>query len=143
MEISLDTLPAYARTFVESIPKEKQQVAYVVGLEGELGAGKTTFVQEVARIFGIEGRVTSPTFVVLKTYPIEHGSFKRLVHADLYRLHQDDPDTIGWSEYVKDPENLILAEWPFRIHGGIPKGIRVLSFSVLGEDRRLVEERTV
>lgn len=143
MEISLSTLPAYARAFVENLPRQKQEAAYVVGLEGELGSGKTTFVQEVARIFGIEGRVTSPTFVVLKMYPIDRAPFKRLVHVDLYRLHTDDPDTIGWSEYVKDPENLILAEWPLRIHGGIPKGTRVLSFSVLGEDRRLIEERTV
>lgn len=143
MEISLSTLPAYARAFVESIPKQTPGGAYLVGLEGELGAGKTSFVQEVAKILGIEGRVTSPTFVVLKTYSIARAPFTHLVHADLYRLHKDDPDTIGWSEYMKDPKNLILAEWPERIHGGMPKGTRVISFSVIGDDRRRVEERTV
>src|ERR1700739_2778621 len=66
--------------------------ATVVTLSGDLGAGKTTFVQAAANALGIEENVTSPTFVIEKIYQlpkksdVRHRFFKRLVHVDAYRL---------------------------------------------------------
>ncbi|TAJ15182.1 tRNA (adenosine(37)-N6)-threonylcarbamoyltransferase complex ATPase subunit type 1 TsaE [Patescibacteria group bacterium] len=136
MQVTLDTLPSFVSDFVRNFPKGKLGNAYVVGLKGDLGAGKTTFVQAVAKELGVTERVTSPTFVVVKTYAIDTPPFKRLVHADLYRMHSNDTDTIGWSEYVKNGENIILAEWSDRVPGGIPLETPILSFSVVDEDTR-------
>lgn len=136
MRLTLNTLPSFASDFIKNLPKEKSDNAYIVGLKGDLGAGKTTFVQAVAKEFGITERVTSPTFVVVKTYPIDRPPFKRLVHADLYRMHSTDSDTVGWGEYIKNGENLIFAEWSERVPGGIPPETPTLSFSVVDENTR-------
>lgn len=141
MEVALAELPAYARRFVESLPTERGEKAYVVGLSGELGAGKTAFVQEVANALGISRIVASPTYTIAQTYPIHHGAFARLVHIDAYRLEKGETDTIGWQKYASSPENLILIEWPDRMPGGAPQAARVLELRVVGKDVRDIEEK--
>ncbi|MBR2982109.1 MAG: tRNA (adenosine(37)-N6)-threonylcarbamoyltransferase complex ATPase subunit type 1 TsaE, partial [Kiritimatiellae bacterium] len=69
----------------------------VVCLEGDLGAGKTTFTQGLAAAMGVPGRVTSPTFCIVQ----EHAGERLLVHMDLYRLHGEaDVEAIGWEDYL-------------------------------------------
>jgi len=143
MEVPLAGLVAYAQRFVESLPTGMGERAYIVGLSGELGAGKTAFVQEVARLLGVSRAVASPTYTIVQVYPIHHGAFARLVHVDAYRLKADDADTIGWKEYADDPRNLIVIEWPRRVPGGIPSGTRLLEFTVTGDDTRDIEEKTL
>ena len=71
----------------------------VLCLEGDLGAGKTTFTQGLAKALGVPGRVTSPTFCIVQ----EHLGPVLLVHMDLYRLHgEDDVLAIGWEDYLAD-----------------------------------------
>jgi tRNA threonylcarbamoyladenosine biosynthesis protein TsaE len=60
--------------------------ALIVGLYGNLGAGKTSFTQAVARALGVTDIVNSPTFVIEKIYDTKHTHFIRLVHIDAYRL---------------------------------------------------------
>ena len=57
----------------------KQSRALVVGLSGDLGAGKTTFVQAVAKHLGIKNKINSPTFVIIKKYPLKKLSFKKYI----------------------------------------------------------------
>ncbi len=137
MELSLSELPEFAKQFVRELPETLEGHACVVGLRGELGAGKTAFVQAVARALGIEERVTSPTFVIMKSYAIQHPLFAKLVHIDAYRLRFEDPDTIGFNEQRANPQNLILVEWPERLHD-FPKDAPVITFDVSGEDSRTV-----
>lgn len=137
MSLSLADLELFAAKFVDALPKEPGPEAHVVGLKGELGAGKTAFVQSVARALNITEPVTSPTFVIVAAYQIPHPVFSRLVHIDAYRLTQEDPDTIGWGEYVRDPRNLILVEWPQNLRD-FPNDAPILSFSVLDEAHRTV-----
>lgn len=86
----------------------------VLCLEGDLGAGKTTFTQGLAAALGASGRVNSPTFCIVQ----EHG---RLVHMDLYRLKsEDDVLAIGWEDYLADGAILVV-EWPERAGSLIPK----------------------
>lgn len=93
-------------------------------LEGDLGAGKTTFVRGLARSLGVQhGLVSSPTFVLVSEYPLplECRGIRRLVHVDAYRLTSgDDLDSLGWDRYTipsggPQPDCVILVEWPARI----------------------------
>lgn len=140
MEVSLAQLPDFAKSFIAQLPKTKGAQAYIVGLSGDLGTGKTAFVQQIAKALGVFSPVTSPTFVLAQTYQIQHAPFSRLVHIDAYRLSPDEKDTFGWKEYAKNPENLIFAEWPERIPGGMPERIERLQFSVVAEDTRNITE---
>ena len=142
MQVSLDHLKAFVEDFIASIPKIPGEKAYLVGLEGELGAGKTAFVQKVGEILGIKDSITSPTFVLLKTYSIHHPVFEKMVHIDAYRLHPEDKDTIHLREYAEDPKNLIFIEWPERIHLETKQN-RALQFKVLGGHEREITEHVV
>lgn len=91
--------------------------AGVVALHGELGAGKTCFAQGLAAALGVSGPVTSPTFTIVNEYPTARA---RLVHMDLYRLH--DPDEVlamGFEEYL-DGHTIMAIEWPERAGDLLP-----------------------
>ena len=110
----------------------------VVCLEGDLGAGKTTFTQGLAAALGVKGRVTSPTFCIVQ----EHRSDATLlVHMDLYRLHgEDDVLAIGWEDYLADSAILVV-EWPERAGSLIPAEARHVVFrhQDRGEECRQIE----
>lgn len=116
----------------------------VVCLEGDLGAGKTTFTQGVAAALGVKGRVTSPTFCLVQEHRAERGAngeVPLLVHMDLYRLHgEDDVIAIGWEDYLAEGAVLIV-EWPERAGSLIPAEAKRVRFSHLEEDseRRRIE----
>lgn len=107
----------------------------VLCLEGELGAGKTTFTQGLAHALGVPGRVTSPTFCIVQ----EHAGEKTLlVHMDLYRLHgEDDVLAIGWEDYLARGAILVV-EWPERAGSLVPPTARHVSFHHLGEESRRI-----
>ena len=127
----------------------------VVCLEGDLGAGKTTFVQGLAAAMGVKGRVTSPTFCLIQEHRLPSTSVedsrqspptaetpRLLVHVDLYRLGgEDDVLAIGWEDYLA--EGAVLAvEWPERAGSLIPADARHIVFTHLeGEESRRIEFR--
>lgn len=99
----------------------------VVCLEGDLGAGKTTFVQGLAAAMGVGGRVISPTFCLVSEH---RGGGRLLVHMDLYRLRgEDDVLSVGWEDYLA--EGAVLAvEWPDRAGSLIPASARRVTIAV-------------
>ena len=102
----------------------------VVGLYGDLGSGKTTFMKYLAEYFGITETIQSPTFVIMKIYQTSSHNevFKHLIHIDAYRLEKESEMlNLGWQEIISDSKNLICIEWPERIVGIIPPHI-VLKF---------------
>lgn len=109
----------------------------VVCLEGDLGAGKTTFTQGLAAAMGVSGRVTSPTFCIVR----EHvGGQRLLVHMDLYRLHDEsDVESIGWEDYLS--QGAVLAvEWPERAGSLVPADAKRVVFRHLdGDECRSIE----
>ena len=109
----------------------------VVCLEGDLGAGKTTFTQGLAAALGVEGRVTSPTFCLVQEH---RGNGVLLVHMDLYRLRgEDDVVAIGWEDYLADGAILVV-EWPERAGSLIPAEARRVTFTHLdGDEHRRIE----
>ena len=84
----------------------------LIGLEGELGAGKTTFVKDVAACLGVVADVISPTFVYEQVYelPAPVRGIHRLRHSDLYRLESDD-DVTALGLTFDDPEAVYFVEW--------------------------------
>lgn len=108
--INITTLPqlnAFARGLLPML-----KAGGVYGLEGELGAGKTTFVKHLASALGVKDDVISPTFIYHQTYllPVALGDLKRLHHYDLYRLASDtDASALGLE--FDDPEAAHLVEW--------------------------------
>ena len=107
----------------------------VVCLEGDLGAGKTTFTQGLAAALGVPGRVTSPTFCLVQ----EHRGRTLLVHMDLYRLHdEEDVLAVGWEDYLAEGAVLVV-EWPERAGSLIPPDAWHVVFTHLdGEESRRI-----
>ena len=91
----------------------------VICLNGDLGAGKTLFVQNLARALGIKGEVTSPTFNLMNIY---NDGQMPVVHFDLYRLESDaELDDIGFYEYSDVPDGLVVIEWAEKFPDNMPE----------------------
>ena len=99
--------------------KQPRGTATIIALEGELGAGKTTFVQGFIRALGVTESVRSPTFLLMKTYAIKN---RMLYHIDCYRV-RDSQDLVNLEikSIFGDPQNIVLIEWPERIADIIPE----------------------
>lgn len=111
---NLAAMRAFAREMAEML----RNTPTVVALEGDLGAGKTTFTQALAAELGVKRPVTSPTFTLVGEYSLPGGG--RLVHMDLYRLKAaTDLDALGFDEYLQSGD-LICIEWPDRAEGALP-----------------------
>lgn len=118
---SLEDLAREAVALV-SMLEPKTSRATLVTLSGELGAGKTAFSQAVARALGVTEYVTSPTFVLAKTYDLPEGnSFRRLVHIDAYRLTSGKELTaLDFARVMEDSRTLVLLEWPEMVEEALP-----------------------
>lgn len=104
----------------------------VVLLSGDLGAGKTVFVQGVARGLGFAGSVSSKSFVLLGEY---QGREHKLYHADLYRLEvPEQAEELAMDEYCAD--GVLVAEWPERAPHVFPPDHLSVRFQVTGERTR-------
>ncbi|MDD5147076.1 MAG: tRNA (adenosine(37)-N6)-threonylcarbamoyltransferase complex ATPase subunit type 1 TsaE [Candidatus Daviesbacteria bacterium] len=106
----------------------------VFALTGELGAGKTIFVQGFAKGLGITENIISPTFVLIRQHKIPNSS-KTLYHIDLYRLDQVDQIALGLKEIWSDPNNVILIEWAEKLTE-LPKGAIKISIQKDSYDKR-------
>ncbi|MES2985876.1 MAG: tRNA (adenosine(37)-N6)-threonylcarbamoyltransferase complex ATPase subunit type 1 TsaE [Patescibacteria group bacterium] len=112
MIIQLQHIDEFAKELVGKMHR-KEKKAFLVFLSGDLGSGKTTTTQSIARELGIEEDITSPTFVILKRYEVKKGEFKNLIHIDAYRLkNYEELQKIKFEGYLNDADNLILLEWP-------------------------------
>lgn len=137
--VALYELPYFARNILSVLVlAQHKDTATVLALEGNLGAGKTTFVQALAQELGIKDVVQSPTYVLMKSYPLEisgagantNKKFTKLVHIDAYRLESPEEfDALRPQEFLNDPQTLVVVEWPERLEGRLPKPDMTLTFS--------------
>ncbi|MCL2418437.1 MAG: tRNA (adenosine(37)-N6)-threonylcarbamoyltransferase complex ATPase subunit type 1 TsaE [Conexibacteraceae bacterium] len=115
----------------------------VVLINGQLGAGKTTFVRGAARALGVTQAVTSPTFTIGQRYPAA-GPVAFVSHVDLYRLaslHDEDPDLLA--DYI-GADTITFVEWPdagAQEIAGLGRIVRRVELSHAGGDRRVMEIR--
>lgn len=117
---SLEELAKCAKKIIADI--SASDTMHVMALSGELGAGKTAFVKECARVLGVTHTITSPTFVVMKSYEIPtHARFTTLTHIDAYRIDDEDEMRIlGFESLLADTQKLLCIEWPEKIASLIP-----------------------
>jgi tRNA threonylcarbamoyladenosine biosynthesis protein TsaE len=115
----------------------------VLALSGDLGGGKTTFIQGLASGLKIKDRLLSPTFVISKTYLIKKSGFHFLHHWDLYRLKPRQIDNALLAETLNDKHSLVAIEWAEKIKKAFPKQRTIfIHFDYLDEYRRRVKTKT-
>jgi tRNA threonylcarbamoyladenosine biosynthesis protein TsaE len=124
--------------FAEQIIKNGlQKTAIIIGLHGNLGSGKTTFIQGFAKGLAIKDKILSPTFVILKRFEITKITFKNFYHIDCYRLkNEKDILELGLKEIILNPENIVAIEWPEKIKKVLPKKAITIKFKLIEKNKR-------
>ena len=126
----------------KEILKTKTNRPFVLSLIGDLGGGKTTFLQGFAKGLGIKEKILSPSFVILKRFKIKDLRFKNFYHIDCYRLEKPKEILdLGFKEIVSNPKNLVAIEWAERIKKILPKKTLILRFDFLNRDQRTISVR--
>ncbi|MCR4278109.1 MAG: tRNA (adenosine(37)-N6)-threonylcarbamoyltransferase complex ATPase subunit type 1 TsaE, partial [Candidatus Berkelbacteria bacterium] len=108
----------------------------VLALSGPLASGKTTLTQAILKEMGYDGRVTSPTFVLEKHYPVNYNGIKEVVHLDFYRLKPVELTTFGWKEYLGDNTALTIIEWPEIGLEHLPHNIKTIKLEIIDDQTR-------
>ena len=113
--------------------------ALVVALEGDLGSGKTTFIQGLAQGLKVKENILSPTFVIQKDFLLKLKNFKNLYHIDAYRLkNPEELLELGFKDLIGNSENLIVIEWADKIKKILPKNILKIEFTNLEKNKRKI-----
>jgi tRNA threonylcarbamoyladenosine biosynthesis protein TsaE len=127
-----------AKTILESGAGES---ARVLALAGNLGAGKTNFIQGFAKGLGIKETINSPTFVILRKYPLANAcsGFEVFYHIDCYRLGSDkELLQLGVEGILKDPASIVAVEWPEIADNLFPRKVLMIEFETLGANERRI-----
>lgn len=119
-----------------------------IALYGDLGSGKTTFVQGVAKGLGITKRILSPTFTIVRQYKIKNQKskikntdqkLKMFYHIDLYRTQTVlDIKSLGMKEILADRNNVVFIEWAEKMQNLLPKERIDIKFEYLEDDKRKI-----
>ncbi len=139
--------------FISNSEKETEKIAAkfakkliggeVLAMTGDLGAGKTAFTKGLAKGLAIDKIVTSPTFVLMKTYKIgklKKTKVKSLIHIDAYRLNNgDELEAIGVKDYFNDKGCVTVIEWSERVKDILPREAIKLDFRVIKDDSREIK----
>ena len=140
LEISLDNLDSHVREFFKKmlLPELKKyfknnKKAFIIALNGDLGAGKTTWVRALLKALGFNNNVKSPTFNYVNEYPVNIQDFKEiniLYHFDMYKI--DDKSSfyeLGLSELFEEDFAICIIEWPDKVSGLISNPNIIIDFS--------------
>ena len=124
---SAEATRALAAEFAASLPPDT-----TLALHGDMGVGKTTFVQGLAQGLGVQEQVTSPTFAI---YSVHRGAGRTLLHLDAYRLENEHQiEALLLHEFLVSPW-VLAVEWPEKIAGWLPPGTVHLTLSIVEGDR--------
>jgi len=128
----------------EKLAKERLKIvlrknALVVGLEGDLGSGKTTFIQGFAKGLGIKEKILSPTFVIMKKFEIRNSKFENFYHVDCYRLQKPkELLELGFKKIIANPQNIVAIEWADKIRKILPNKTIWISFQFIDKKIRKI-----
>ncbi len=109
----------------------------VLALSGPLGSGKTSLAQGLALGFNIRSKVNSPTFNIIKVYPIKSNKrIKEFIHIDAYRLKSSQElIALGINDYFTSNDNVIIIEWAEKVRDILPKRARIIKLDYY-EDKK-------
>ncbi len=111
---------------LSKIRPERSRRATIIALQGELGSGKTTFVQGFCKALGVRHGVTSPTFIIMRHHMAAN---KHIYHFDLYRIgNAKELGILGFKKIISNPESIVLIEWPEKIKKILPKNTIWINF---------------
>lgn len=106
---------------------------FIVFLEGDLGAGKTTLVRGILRALGCQTHIKSPTYTLVESYDLAEATVH---HFDLYRMeHPEELEFMGGREYFSG--SLCFIEWPAKGYGWLPEPNLHIKLTVLGNTRQI------
>ena len=122
--------------------------ALVLALQGDLGGGKTTFLQGFAKGLGIKEKILSPTFVLIKRFKITAIPqnrqpsilrYRYFYHIDCYRINSaKDINGLGFGDIISNSENIVAIEWSERIKKRLPKLTITIKFNFLKRNKRKI-----
>lgn len=113
--------------------------AIILGLIGELGSGKTTFLKGFAKGLGIKEKILSPTFIIMKRFSISHSFFRNFYHFDCYRIEKPKELLIlGFEKIISDPKNIICLEWAEKIKKILPQNNLIIKFDFINSKTRKI-----
>ncbi len=148
-ETILTTRPSQTKKLGESFAKEILRVyskraglkreTILIGLVGDLGGGKTTFLQGFAKGLEIKEKILSPTFVLMKRFKIQDLRFKDFYHIDCYRIKKPKEILdLGFKEIIKNQQNVVVVEWADRVKRIMPKNTIWIKFEFVDEKTRRI-----
>ena len=128
-----------------------EDAAIALGLSGNLGGGKTTFLQGFAKGLRVKEKILSPTFVIMKRFELKNNKFSNFYHIDCYRLKDHDDilelmgfsakggPASGWKDIISNPKNIVAVEWPEKIKRAMPKSATTINFKFISENKREIK----
>ena len=127
--------PKKTKEFSKNLARELKPPK-ILALYGNLGSGKTTFIQGLAEGLGINKRILSPTFVFIRRY--SYGDGLKFYHVDLYRLDSErDVEAIGLKEILEE-KAIIAIEWPEKVAKILPKDLVKIKLETINERSRKI-----
>ncbi len=112
----------------------------VITLKGDLGVGKTAFTKILGKYLKVEEFITSPTFTIMKQYPVLNEQFDQLVHIDAYRIDSEEEiEPLRLREIFKKPRTIICIEWPEQIPSVIPSSAVRIEIVISEGETRIVK----
>jgi tRNA threonylcarbamoyladenosine biosynthesis protein TsaE len=131
------------KDLAKKILPKKNKKAIVLGLKGDLGGGKTTFLQGFARGLGIKQKVLSPTFVIMKRFKLNNwtiGQLDNFYHIDCYRIQKPKEIlSLGLKKIISDPKNIVAIEWAERIKKIMPENTIWIEFDFVDKNKRKIQ----
>jgi len=121
----------FAKVFAKKILARSFEfpLTLIIGLTGDLGSGKTTFIQGFLKGLGVKQRITSPTFVIFKRYEIKNEKYKNVYHIDCYRLNKPEEILkLDFKEIISNSKNIVLIEWAEKLKKVLPQKINWINF---------------
>lgn len=108
--------------FARSHLARLQGETLIIALYGDLGSGKTTFVQGLAFGLGIKQRIISPTFIIIRNYRIRNyeSRIMNFYHIDLYRIESQSLEGLGIEEIINNKNNIVAIEWAEKLKDFLP-----------------------
>lgn len=129
-----------AQKILKSPSKEK---ALVIGLIGELGSGKTTFLQGFARALKVREKVLSPSFIIMRKSKIElpDSTYANFYHIDCYRIkNKKEILDLNFKKIISNPKNIVAIEWAEKVKKIIPKDAIILKFRFISKTKRKITQ---